>query len=102
MSMTEQEKIVYRKSVEKRLREMQENPYDRAHGTPTGYKYGCRCFHCKVAESERQHANYMRNKGKYKKRWIKYYHDHREEIAKKRHEQYIAMKTAALRGGYRK
>lgn len=93
MSMTEQEKIVYRKSVDKRLREMQENPYDRAHGTPTGYAYGCRCYKCAFAESEYQHAKHMRNKGEYRKRWRKYYHDHRDEIARKRHERYIASKA---------
>ena len=102
MSMTEQEKIVYRKSVEKRLREMQENPCDRAHGTPTGYKYGCRCFHCRLAESERMARYYEKNKSKVRKRVRAYYRAHREEIIVKKHEQYQALMAAAIKGGYGK
>lgn len=102
MAMTEDKARVYRKSVAKRLREMQENPYDRAHGTPTGYKYGCRCFHCRLAESERQHANYMKNKSKIRKRVKAYYRAHRAEIGAKKHEQYQALMAAAIKGGYGK
>lgn len=31
------------------IRAFKENPDDKRHGTPTGYKYGCRCDRCKEA-----------------------------------------------------
>ncbi len=36
----------------RRLREMQADPCDRAHGKTTGYQYGCRCKRCRAAMSE--------------------------------------------------
>lgn len=36
----------------KYLREMQENPDDRRHGTLSGYTYGCRCERCSRAMAE--------------------------------------------------
>lgn len=36
------------------LRQMQEDPEDRRHGTVTGYSYGCRCEACRQAHSEHE------------------------------------------------
>lgn len=96
---TDNQKRVYAKSCEKRLREMQENTYDRAHGTPTGYKYGCRCFHCRLAESERQARYYARNKAKVRKRNRAYYKEHRDRYLERSREAYRALKAAAWNGG---
>lgn len=99
MTWTDEQKLAYYKSVEKRYREMQGNPYDRAHGTPTGYKYGCRCFHCRLAESERMARYYEKNKSKVRKRARAYYKAHRNECIKRSHDAYMALKTAAAKGG---
>lgn len=40
------------KCVQKRLKEMQANENDKAHGTRTGYIYGCKCDRCKQASKE--------------------------------------------------
>lgn len=36
--------------------EMSADPNDRRHGTPTGYKYGCRCDACRAAMSAHRDA----------------------------------------------
>lgn len=45
----------------KRLAEMKANPYDRAHGTLTGYGYGCRCPWCGAAMSDHMAAYYRKH-----------------------------------------
>lgn len=39
-------------AVRKRLIAMIDDPGDKRHGTPTGYKYGCRCDRCVEAARE--------------------------------------------------
>lgn len=63
----------HRECIEKRLREMQNDPNDRCHGTPTGYKYGCRCFKCRYASYEQNHARYWADPDKYRARSRRYY-----------------------------
>lgn len=48
----------YREKV-KRWLEMACFPDDRAHGTQTGYRYGCRCARCMSAHAE--HIEKQRN-----------------------------------------
>lgn len=40
-------KEAVRRSRERGLRQLQEDPEDPRHGTPTGYIYGCRCECCR-------------------------------------------------------
>lgn len=73
--------------VEKRLDEMRENPYDRAHGTITGYNYGCRCPYCGWAMSEYNAKYYRRHSTRIKKRNRRYYKAHKDDILAKRKER---------------
>lgn len=52
---------IRKKSYDKRKREMLSDRDDRSHGTMTGYKYGCRCFKCRMAN----HNDYARRHGCY-------------------------------------
>ena len=47
---------IRRKSYDKRRREMEADRDDRSHGTFTGYKYGCRCFRCRLAAHDAYEA----------------------------------------------
>lgn len=80
-----------KKTQLKRYAEMMANPYDRSHGTPTGYKYGCRCYDCCFAESERMRKYYKRHKKRCREYSAKYYREHRDEInARRRRQAYEA------------
>lgn len=48
-----------KKSREKRRAEVLSNPDDRAHGTKTGYDYGCRCDRCREALHKVRAAQYQ-------------------------------------------
>ena len=48
----EHKRQIRAKSAQKRLKEMQANKDDRAHGTTTGYLYGCKCDRCSQAAKE--------------------------------------------------
>lgn len=50
------------KSHDKRRAEVLSNPDDRAHGTKTGYDYGCRCDRCREALHKVRAAQYQRMK----------------------------------------
>ena len=47
------------KSREKRRAEVLSDPNDRAHGTTTGYDYGCRCERCSEAKRKAKHERYQ-------------------------------------------
>lgn len=64
--MTDSERIKA-KCAAKRLREMMADPYDRAHGTSTGYDYGCRCKWCAAAKSEEGRRRWARMSKKRKR-----------------------------------
>lgn len=87
----------YKRTARKRLAEMQANPYDRAHGTSTGYKYGCRCDWCVRAESDRKAKAYAKNPSKFKARSRRYYMAHKEERSEYAHEYYMKLKLAYIR-----
>ena len=84
----EERRARWNKCREKRLAEMKANPYDRAHGTVTGYKYGCRCPYCGFAESEYKRKFYKRHSTRMKKAARDYYKAHKAEINAKWREQY--------------
>lgn len=104
MTWTDNQKLAYAKCAEKRLREMQENPHDRAHGTPTGYKYGCRCFKCRKAMSDKMHAYYIANRDRLRAADKAYYEANKEKHNAKRREYYrlekaIRERASKIKGG---
>lgn len=79
-----------KKAQVKRYAEMMANPYDRAHGTATGYKYGCRCPYCGLAESERMRKYYKKHKKACRDYSREYYRAHKDEINARRRSDYKA------------